>query len=469
MKALDLETAMLILEKFDSVSVVNADGEYIYANQNWLNTFHLTLDQITGLHPWDVLPDTRVPEVLRTRKPIVGYRLKDPGTKGFVSYYPIMKNETFFGVLIWAFNSWMETAMNFSQMVTELSRKLETAQESLRGLSTANYSIQNIIGESAAIVRLREDIMAAGRTTSTVLIEGETGVGKELVAHAIHDFSARYQARFVRVNCSAIPSELMESEFFGYEDGAFTGARRGGKIGKFELANGGSLFLDEINQLPPTIQPKFLRVLQEREVERVGGKKVIPLDVRIIAASNISLDEMVRNGSFRSDLFYRLNVIKICVPPLRERKEDIPLLVRNLVSKLNHQLGMNVSHVEDDVIRLFMDYDWPGNIRELQNVLESAMNRTSGDTLEMAHFISFTSGRPHFASARPVASACEPHIPSPSPRIGSLQTMKADMEYAAIRDAMIKSRGNKTEAAALLGISRNALYKKLRKYKEKDV
>lgn len=464
MEALDLDTAMLILEKFDAISVVNAEGEYIYANQNWLDTFHLTKDQITGLHPWDILPDTQVPEVLRTHKPIVGYRLKEAAANGFVSYYPIVRDEKFFGVLIWVFYSWMDTAIKFSQMVTELSRELETAKESLRSLSTANYSIQNIIGESPAIVQLRKDIMAAGRTTSTVLIEGETGVGKELVAHAIHDFSTRYQARFVRVNCSAIPSELMESEFFGYEEGAFTGARRGGKIGKFELANGGSLFLDEINQLPMTIQPKFLRVLQEREIERVGGKKVIPLDIRIIAAANTSLEGMVHNGSFRSDLFYRLNVIKIRVPPLRERKEDIPLLTRNLLAKLNHQLGLNVSHVEDDVLQMFVNYDWPGNIRELQNVLESAMNRADGDTLEKEHFASFFSDIPYAPFVAPPSGH---NITSvlPVETAGSLLTMKADLEYAAIREAMLKSRGNKTEAAALLGISRNALYKKLKKYR----
>ena len=463
MEALDLDTAMLILEKFDAISVVNVEGEYIYANQNWLDTFHLTKEQITGMHPWDFVPDTRVPEVLRTHKPIVGHRIKESAANGFVSYYPIVRGGEFFGILIWVFYTWMDTAIKFSQMVTELSRELETTKETLRSLSTANYSIQNIIGESVAIVQLRKDIMAAGRTTSTVLIEGETGVGKELVAHAIHDFSARYQARFVRVNCSAIPSELMESEFFGYEDGAFTGAHRGGRMGKFELANGGSLFLDEINQLPMTIQPKFLRVLQEREIERVGGKKVIPLDVRIIAAANAPLEEMVRGGSFRSDLFYRLNVIRIRVPPLRERKEDIPLLTRNLLSKLNHQLGLNISHVEDDVLQMFMDYDWPGNIRELQNALESAMNRADGDTLERIHFPLF-SAAPSFVPTPPPAIQGIRTLP-PASEFGSLQTMKADLEYAAIRDAMLKARGNKTEAAALLGISRNALYKKLKKYR----
>lgn len=460
MKALDLETAMLILEKFDAVSVVDTKGEYIYANENWLHAFHKTLDQITGMHPWDILPDTQVRKVLETHNPIIAYNMKEKNVKGFVSYYPIMNEGKFFGVLIWVFYTWMETAIKFSQMVSELSRELESTKATLRTLSSANYSIQNIIGESPSIIHLREDIAAAGRTSSTVLIDGETGVGKELVAHSIHDCSLRHNARFVRVNCSAIPNDLMESEFFGYEEGSFTGAKRGGKEGKFELASGGSLFLDEVNQLPLVIQPKFLRVLQEREIERVGGKDEIPVDARIIAATNVPLETLVREGTFRSDLYYRLNVIRIRVPPLRERKEDIPLLTRNLVAKLNHQMGLDISGVDDEVLDLFMNYDWPGNIRELQNVLESAMNRANDNTLRRKHL------RPLFSVPPPATvTAGQAAQLSAVPKSGSLLTMKADMEYDAICDAMSLCRGNKTEAAAVLGISRNALYKKLRKYR----
>ncbi|MDU1326224.1 MAG: sigma 54-interacting transcriptional regulator [Clostridiales bacterium] len=370
---------MLLLEKFDAISVTNEKGEYIYANQNWLNTFHVTLDDLTNKHPWDLIPGTMIKQVIETKKAVIGHTLQN--MEGFVSYYPIIQDNQLFGVLIWVFYTWMETALKFSQMVTRLSRELERTKASLNSMTSSSYSIRNLIGESPAIVQLRKEIEAASRTISTVLIEGETGVGKELIAHSIHDLSSRCESRFVRVNCAAIPRELAESELFGYEEGAFTGARRGGKIGKFELANGGGIFLDEINQLPVELQPKLLRVLQEREVERVGGKDVVSLDVRVIAATNVPLEELVQSGTFRKDLYYRLNVIKIRVPPLRERKEDIPLLTRNLVARLNHQLDLNISYVDDLVLQRFQEYDWPGNVRELQNALESAMNHAQDETL----------------------------------------------------------------------------------------
>lgn len=455
LEALDIKTAMLLLENSDAISVINAKGEYIYANQNWLNIFHMKLDELTGKHPWDYLPDTKAREVLRTRKPVIGHTLQAKDKEGFVSYYPIIQNDQLFGVLIWVFYSWMDTALRFSQMVTRLSRELERTKASLSSVTSSSYSIRNIIGESNAIVQLRTEIEAASRTISTVLIEGETGVGKELVAHSVHDLSSRCEARFVRVNCAAIPRELAESELFGYEEGAFTGARRGGKMGKFELANGGSIFLDEINQLPYELQPKLLRVLQERELERVGGKDVLPLDVRVIAASNVPLEKLVQAGTFREDLYYRLNVIKIRVPPLRERKEDIPLLTRNLVARLDHQLNLNISYVDDLVLKRFQEYDWPGNVRELQNALEAAMNYAQDETLTLDDFSAF------FDNVRETSQKRQRDNCQPS---HTLMTLKRDLDYEQVRSAMIKARGNKTEAAKLLGISRNALYKKLKKY-----
>jgi len=458
MDALNLETAMLILEKFDAISVTNARGEYIYANQNWLNTFHLTLNDITGKHPWDIVPDTKVREVLRTHRPIIGYTLQSKDTEGFVSYYPIMRGQEFFGVMIWVFYTWMDTALKFSQMVARLSQELESTKTQLKTLSAATYTISNIIGESPAMVKLREEIEIAARSSSTVLIEGETGVGKELIAHAIHNLSARSDRRFVRVNCSAIPIELAESELFGYEEGAFTGARRGGKPGKFELADGGGIFLDEMNQLPLTIQPKLLRVLQEREIERVGGKDPIPVDIRLIAATNVPLEQLVQTGEFRRDLYYRINVIKIRVPPLRERKEDIPLLTKNLIARLNHQLGFDISDVDDAVFDRLKEYDWPGNIRELQNALEAAMNHAEDDALRVEDFDVFFADMNRTTGGRQKSAADK--------RENSLYHMKADLDYEALREAMLAARGNKTEAARRMGISRNALYKKLRKYSD---
>ena len=229
----------------------------------------------------------------------------------------------------------------------------ETKEKLHRYTSLSKYGIDNIIGISEAVQGLKMEILSAARTSSSVLIEGETAVGKELVAHAIHSLSNRHAGSFVRVNCSAIPENLMESEFFGYESGAFTGAQKGGKAGKFERATGGSLFLDEIGELPLYMQPKFLRMLQEQEIERVGGSQLIPIDTRIIAATNVSLEELVQKRLFREDLYYRLNVVRIRVPPLRERKEDIPLLVEDVINRLNIRLGLEITGVDQEVYDMY--------------------------------------------------------------------------------------------------------------------
>ena len=250
---------------------------------------------------------------------------------------------------------------------------------------------------------------------------------------------------------------MAESELFGYEEGAFTGARRGGKMGKFELANGGTLFLDEVSQLPYELQPKLLRVLQERELERVGGRDMVPLNIRVIAATNIPLEALIQSGNFRKDLYYRLNVIKIRVPPLRERKEDIPLLTRNLVARLNHQLDLNISYVDDKALKRFQEYDWPGNVRELQNALESAMNHAQDETLMAEDFAAF------FERTNPALWDGRQES-SQRGRTQRLMTLKNDLDYERLRAAMVEAGGNKTQAARLLGISRSALYKKLKKY-----
>ena len=243
--------------------------------------------------------------------------------------------------------------------------------------------------------------------------------------------SARKAANFVRVNCSAIPAELMESEFFGYAAGAFTGAARKGRIGRFQLASGGSIFLDEVNLLTATMQPKFLRVLQEMEIDPVGGEKSIPIDVRVIAASNIPLETLVEAGQFRSDLYYRLNVIRIQAPTLRERKEDLPLLVDNFIHRLNYQLGMVIEGVAPGAMDLLMDYDWPGNVREEQRMQARRRRQLTG---------------PGDFKLRPARQAFEREL---------------------IRDALAAAGGNRVKAAALLDISRTVLYEKMEQYQLK--
>jgi len=454
MDTLSLEMAMLMLQRLDGVALTDKDGRYVYVSDNWVKVTGLQPENVIHKYAWEIVPETKLGVAIKTKKPILGAVVEIRGIKVFTSYWPIMKGDELLGAFVCIIMNGMENALDFTKKVNQLSHQLEYYKEELKKFRSAKYDINNIIGESHVIQDLKQQIMAAARSNSTVLIEGETGSGKELIAHAIHNLSSRNNAPFIRVNCSAIPSELMESEFFGYEEGSFTGAKKGGKQGKFELAYEGSLFLDEVNQLPLSMQPKFLRVLQEHELERIGGKSSIPVDVRIIAATNVSLEKMIEEKKFRSDLFYRLNVIKIQSPLLRERKEDIPLLVKYLIDKLNAQLGMAITCMNDDVIDLFMNYDWPGNIRELQNVLESAMNRAWGKTLEIKHFEQFINktnkqklfcGRLH-------------------QRDVFLRDMKAEIERQALVETLKKTNGNKVKAAKQLDISRTVLYKKLSKY-----
>ncbi|MDR1766117.1 MAG: sigma 54-interacting transcriptional regulator [Lachnospiraceae bacterium] len=460
MENLTLETAMLVLEQFDPVALTEKTGRYIYANKQWFAATHVTREDLPRLHPWEVFHDSKVQTVLETRAPLLGQVIDVGDHKGIVNYYPIEKDGEFFGVLIWSIFTAMELAVQFSRRIDQLSRELRMARDQIKNLYGANYSINSIIGDSLPTRRLKQEIASAARTGSTVLIEGETGVGKELVAHSIHALSARSHGRFVRVNCSAIPPELMESEFFGYDVGAFTGAKRGGNKGKFEQAQGGSIFFDEINSLPLTMQPKFLRVLQERELERIGGKDTIPVDVRVIAATNQPLESLITKGLFREDLYYRLNVLHIRVAPLRERIEDVGPIARFLVEKLNSLLHMGVVGIDADALELLGSYNWPGNIRQLQNVLERAMNNCYGDTLTMAHFDFFKPHSPQYARLQPPGPPplTEPDTKN-APVKGTFWEKQSELESLLQRHG-----GNKTSAANELGVSRTTLYKRMKKY-----
>lgn len=298
--------------------------------------------------------------------------------------------------------------------------------------------------------------MLAARSISNVLIEGETGTGKELVAQSIHNLSDRSKRAMIKVNCAAIPLELAESELFGYEHGAFTGAKTGGKIGKFELANNSTLFLDEINQLSTVIQPKLLRVLQEREVDRVGGTNSIMLNVRLIAATNIPARQLIQEGLLRKDLFYRLNVINIHIPPLRERLDDLELLVNGIIDRLNPQLGTAVEGVADEVLERFAKYDWRGNIRELQNVMERGMNTKPAGLLGWENF------EDYFENQAPLHDS-QPQSDTPRKKI-SFRLVKKQAEKSLIADTLNRLEGNKKRTAEALGLSRTMLYRKLEEY-----
>ncbi|MDI3535104.1 MAG: sigma-54 dependent transcriptional regulator, acetoin dehydrogenase operon transcriptional [Thermosediminibacterales bacterium] len=309
----------------------------------------------------------------------------------------------------------------------------------------ANFEFDDIVGENPHFRNSIELAKKVAASNARVVLEGESGTGKELFAQAIHNASDRANGPFIAVNCSAIPRELIESELFGYEEGAFTGARKGGKPGKFELAEGGTLFLDEIGELPLEMQAKLLRVLQENQLVRIGGSGIIKLDVRVIAATNKNLSYLVKNGNFREDLYYRLSVITINIPPLRERKDDIPLLISHFC-KNAERLYSSEPKVDDEALELMMNYDWPGNVRQLQNVIERAVILSQGKIITKKHL--------------PMEIQLKKWD---SDDLYFIKPIK-EIEKQAIEAVIRYSENNLSKASKILEISRNTLYRKIKEY-----
>ena len=309
-----------------------------------------------------------------------------------------------------------------------------------------------MVGDSAGIRQVKRFVERVARSDSTVMIYGESGTGKELVARAIHARSGRHKGPFVRVNCGALPEGLLDSELFGHERGAFTGAEKK-RRGRFELADGGTLFLDEISTINAATQVRLLRVLQERELERVGGEETIPVDVRIVAATNTPADELLSGTAFREDLYYRLHVVPVTVPPLRERKDDIGVLAEHFVGKLQSRTRSAVVAIDPAALKRLEDYDWPGNVRELENVVERSLVLAEGDVLGKDDLPFLASGGGAGISV--------------GPALGDgvdLGRAMDNMEERLIRQALERAGGVKAEAARLLGIKKSALYYKIEKY-----
>jgi transcriptional regulator with PAS, ATPase and Fis domain len=310
------------------------------------------------------------------------------------------------------------------------------------------YSFDDIIGESPALSASKEWAKLAAASSSTVLIKGESGTGKELFAQSIHNASSRRQCQFVAINCASLPENLIESELFGYEEGAFTGAKRGGQAGKFEVADGGTIFLDEIGDMSLTVQAKLLRVIQEKRIARIGSANEKPVDIRIIAATHKDLGGEVQKGSFRQDLYYRLNVLELRIPSLRERHQDLPVLVRHLAQKISARLNRNAPRIDDDFTMKIQSHTWPGNVRELENVLERAIIQAGVDGSLTADLLKFQK------------TELVPVLEANTTSIKSLRETEKD----TISETLSFYQGNVQKAAAKLGIGRNTLYRKMREY-----
>ena len=344
------------------------------------------------------------------------------------------------------------------EILIQVKRALEqkTLQEELKRLRTevqARNRFQNIIGQSSAMQSVFETIAQVSDLPANILIEGESGTGKELIARAIHSNSSRATGPFIPVNCAAIPETLLESELFGYVRGAFTDARRD-RPGLFREASSGILFLDEISEIPITLQAKLLRVLEDKEVRPLGANQSEKVDTRVLSASNRFLDELVRNGKFRQDLYYRLNVIRIELPTLRHRSEDIPLLVKHFIEKFADSAKRNVEGIQDEALAALRSYDWPGNIRELEHTIERAVLLGKGALIGVedlpAHLVA--RGESAIVLAQALAR----------------QFTLRDLEREYIGKVLETTHGNKTEAARILGVDRTTLYRKLEEYKFKD-
>ncbi|MFD1422184.1 sigma 54-interacting transcriptional regulator [Laceyella tengchongensis] len=456
-QVLDLESMKSMLQAIinssdDAISVVDQDGMGILINPAYTRLTGLTPEQVIGKPAETDISEGESlhKKVLKTRQPARGVHMKvGPHHKEVVvNAAPIIIGDELKG------------SVGIIHDVTELkqlSRDLERARRIIRTLE-AKYTFEDIIGNSESMCHSLAQAKQAAQTRATVLLRGESGTGKELFAHAIHNASDRKYNQFVRVNCATLSESLLESELFGYEEGAFTGAKRGGKKGLFEEASGGTIFLDEIGELSLSTQAKLLRVLQEKEVLRVGGTKSIPVDVRVIAATNVYLEKAIQEKRFREDLYYRLNVLPIHIAPLRMRKEDLYDLSLHLIKKFNQEYGRQVEDIGEDAIHVLSQYDWPGNVRELENVLGRAMINMAFNERRMRR-----EHIPPLDLSRMIQPSATPSVPDAI--VGKpLKEVLAQTERDYILQVVAACGQNKTEAARRLGISIRSLYYKLERY-----
>lgn len=455
----------------DAISVVDEHGITVLVNPAYEQLVGLSAEEIIGKPAASDIAEgeSMHMKVLKTRTPVKGVRMKvGPYKKDvIVNVAPIIVDGTLKGSV---------GVIHDTSEIRRLTEELDRAKRLLRSLE-AKYTFDDIVSVSPKMRRVVEQAMRVAETNATVLLRGESGTGKELFAHAIHNASRRADGRFVRVNCTALADSLLESELFGYEEGAFTGAKRGGKKGLFEEADGGAIFLDEVGDIQRDVQAKLLRVLQEREIVRVGGSKPIPVDVRVIAATNADLEKAVKEGRMREDLYYRLNVVPIFIPPLRERKEDIPSLVQVLIRRLNEDYGRNVQRISAEALDILMEYQWPGNVRELENILGRAMINMRYNESEILpeHLPALGSVGPYgtrfesWAGEWTAGGGSDGAGSTSDPggfdsAHGMLKAYVERAERAAIAKALAIAHGNKTRAAKLLNISLRSLYYKLEKY-----
>ncbi|TFW48390.1 sigma-54-dependent Fis family transcriptional regulator [Bacillus sp. 005/A4HT-01/001] len=442
----------IIQSSDEAISVVDEQGKGILINRAYTKMTGLTDKEVVGKPAGADISEGESMhlKVLETRRPVRGVRMKvGPNKKDvIVNVAPVIVD----GILKGSVG-----VIHDVSEIQSLTNELNKARQLIRTLE-AKYTFEDIIGESEQMLVALEQAKLGAKTPATILLRGESGTGKELFAHAIHNESDRKYNRFVRVNCAALSETLLESELFGYEEGAFSGARRGGKKGLFEEANHGSIFLDEIGEMTPSTQAKLLRVMQEKEIVRVGGTKAIPVDVRVITATNVNIEKAMAEGKFREDLYYRMNRYPISIPPLRQRLEDIESLSKRLIQKINLDYGRNVSGLTDRALHRLRSYSWPGNVRELENVLGRAMIflNPQEEWIDEAH-IAFMESDEHEEKEQQELAVSQFEGETLSDAVEAF-------EAQLIKQTLEKHQFNRTKTAKTLGISIRNLYYKMDKY-----
>ncbi|WP_165855076.1 sigma-54 interaction domain-containing protein [Marinobacter sp. JSM 1782161] len=433
--------------------IVDDHAHVLWISDKYRDILGLERDlPVRGTSVEELIPNSMMRQVVRDGQPILLDLLRVRTTWMVVTRIPIRdQSERVIGGIGFVFYKDMDYLKAFVEKYGRLRGVPSTAERQLVSLRDTKYTFADFLGQSEPVEQLLQRARRASELDTTVLLLGETGTGKEVLAHAIHHASVRAERPFVGINMAAVPDNLMEAEFFGVAPGAYTGADRKGRKGKLQLADKGTLFLDEVGDLPPNLQSKLLRVLQEQEFEALGSNEVIRVDVRIIAATSKDLKAMVDAGDFRADLYYRLNVLPIVVPPLRERIDDIELLANSMIEHIARGLGMSRKWLSESALAYLQDHGWPGNVRELRNTLERTFIFAKGTTLDAEDFL-------------PPSPEREPERQRPDQRIEPLHETVARAERESILKALEAADNNRSQAARLLGISRANLYEKMARH-----
>lgn len=444
----------LVDNPYECPIVIDRQGIIRFMSRYNAKIYGMKPEETIGRHISEVSKHTRMHEVLKTGKAEIGKAMRLGNRQQIVARIPLKDRR---GNIVGVLGKLM---FHQTEKIRELYNRVESLEEQLRYyrkeislFKGSGRAWEQIVGESQAIQDAKKAALQAASTDASVLILGESGTGKELFANAIHFSSRRAGGPFIKVNCAAIPGDLIESELFGYKAGAFTGADSHGKPGKFELANGGTIFLDEIGDMSMALQAKLLRVIQEHEVERIGGFKPTKLDIRILAATNKDLLGMIERGIFRADLFYRLNIFQIRAPGLREIQDDIPRIAYYFLSFFRRKKVSSPTRISPAAMALLEQYPWPGNARELRNIIERAMHIAEGNRIT-----------PHDLPDRIRAHRVAASDRSSGSKPTSLRRILEEAEKEAIMDALKFTAGNKARAARMLGIHRTGLYQKLKRH-----